>query len=94
MIGGLSRNNGLARFYDFNNARFQFDARKFHWLGSPQQEIGLFVLRTQKGAKLDRRPQAASRSTISSTARNSPTSIYPRMLNALYRHQDQAGRRL
>src|SRR5262245_11961175 len=44
VIGGLSRNNGLAKFYDVQNAQVQFDARKFHWLGSPQQEIGLFVL--------------------------------------------------
>src|SRR3984957_12840558 len=29
VIGGLSRNTGLARFYDFNNAGIQFDARKF-----------------------------------------------------------------
>src|SRR6202051_5115614 len=47
VIGGLSRNTGLARFYDFNNAGVQFDARKFHWLGSPQQEIGLFILSTR-----------------------------------------------
>src|SRR3954453_6356985 len=51
VIGGLARNNGLARFYDPGIASVQFDARKFHWLGSPQQEIGLFVLRTEKGAK-------------------------------------------
>jgi tripartite-type tricarboxylate transporter receptor subunit TctC len=61
----------------------QFDARKFHWLGSPQQEIGLFVLRLQKGAKsIDDLKRIEV--TVSSTARNAPTSIYPRMLNALY----------
>lgn len=83
VIGGLSRNNGLAKFYNVNNAAVQFDARKFHWLGSPQQEIGLFVLRTQKGAKSieDLKKVAV---VVSSTTRGSPTSIYPRMLNALY----------
>src|SRR5678816_3112682 len=51
IIGGLARNNGLAHFYNPDNTSLQFDARKFHWLGSPQQEIGLLVLRTEKGAK-------------------------------------------
>jgi tripartite-type tricarboxylate transporter receptor subunit TctC len=81
IIGGLSRNTGLARFYDFNNAAIQFDVRKFHWLGSPQQEIGLFILSARSAAgsidELKRREI-----TISSTARNSPSSIYSRILNA------------
>jgi tripartite-type tricarboxylate transporter receptor subunit TctC len=83
VIGGLSRNNGIAKFYDPANASVQFDARKFHWLGSPQQEIGLFILRTQKGAKsIDDLKKIEA--VVSSTTRGSPTSIYPRMLNALY----------
>ncbi len=81
VIGGLSRNTGLARFYDFNNAGIQFDARKFHWLGSPQQETGLFILSTRSGLggidDLKRREV-----TISSTAHNSPSTIYSRILNA------------
>jgi tripartite-type tricarboxylate transporter receptor subunit TctC len=82
-IGGISRNNGLAKFYDVNNVQAQFDARKFHWLGSPQQEIGLFVLRTRNGAtSID--DLKSVEVVVSSTARNSPTSIYARMLNALY----------
>jgi tripartite-type tricarboxylate transporter receptor subunit TctC len=81
VIGGLSRNTGLARFYDFNNAGIQFDARKFNWLGSPQQEIGLFILSTKSGlsgiADLKTRDV-----TISSTAHNSPSTVYSRILNA------------
>ena len=81
VIGGLSRNTGLARFYDFNNAGIQFDARKFHWLGSPQQEVGLFILSTKSGlAAIDDLKQREV--TVSSTARNSPSSIYSRILNA------------
>ena len=81
VIGGLSRNTGLARFYDFNNAGIQFDARKFHWLGSPQQEIGLFILSTKSGlGSLD---DLKTRDvTVSSTAHNSPSTIYSRILNA------------
>ena len=83
IIGGLARNNGLAHFYNPKNDTAQFDARKFIWLGSPQQEIGLFVLRTEKGAKtIDDLKRIEV--TSSSTARNSPSSIYARMLNELY----------
>jgi tripartite-type tricarboxylate transporter receptor subunit TctC len=83
VIGGLARNNGLARFYDPESTQVQFDARKFHWLGSPQQEIGLLILRTEKGAKsIDDLKRIEV--TTSSTARNSPSSIYARMLNTLY----------
>jgi len=83
VIGGLQRNNGLAKFYDPGNTNIQFDARKFHWLGSPQQEVGLFILSTKTGVKTveDLKTHEV---TVSSTARNAPTSIYPRMLNALY----------
>lgn len=82
VIGGLSRNTGLARFYDFTNSAIQFDARKFHWLGSPQQEVGLFIVNAKAGVKTA--ADLKSREiTISSTAHNSPSSIYARMLNAL-----------
>jgi tripartite-type tricarboxylate transporter receptor subunit TctC len=83
VIGGLSRNTGLARFYDFNNAAIQFDARKFNWLGSPQQEVGFFIVNTKTGIKSAADLKARDVS-ISSTARNSPSSIYGRMLNAMY----------
>jgi tripartite-type tricarboxylate transporter receptor subunit TctC len=81
VIGGLSRNTGLARFYDFNNAGIAFDVRKFHWLGSPQQEIGLFILSARSGLRSieDLKTREVA---ISSTARNSPSSIYSRILNA------------
>jgi tripartite-type tricarboxylate transporter receptor subunit TctC len=81
VIGGLQRNTGLAQFYQFSNAGIEFDARKFHWLGSPEQEIGLFILSTKSGLHsiddLKMRPI-----TVSATATNSPTTIYSRILNA------------
>jgi len=81
VIGGLSRNTGLARFYDFSNAGIEFDARKFHWLGSPQQEIGLLILSTKSGLHAidDLKTRQV---TVSSTAHNSPSTIYSRILNA------------
>ena len=83
VIGGLSRNTGLARFYDFNSAAIQFDARKFHWLGSPQQEIGFLIVNTKSGVKVAADIKGREL-TISSTANNSPSSIYARMLNDMY----------
>ena len=82
-IGGLSRNTGLARLYAFESSGIQFDARKFHWLGSPQQEIGLFIVHAKSGMKTaaDLKTKEV---TVSSTAHNSPSSIYARMLNATY----------
>ncbi len=83
VIGGVSRNNALARFYDFNNAGIQFDARRFHWLGSPQQETGLLIINAKSGVKAieDIRGREL---TVSSTARSSPSSVYARLLNAMY----------
>jgi tripartite-type tricarboxylate transporter receptor subunit TctC len=79
-IGALSRNIGTVQLFQ---PGIQFDARKFQWLGSPQQEIGLFILSTRKGLRsLD--DVKTREVTASSTARNAPTSVYPRMLNALY----------
>jgi len=80
VIGGLSRNTGLARFYGFNSAGIQFDARKFHWLGSPEQEVGLFLLSARSGLHtLD--DLKTRQVTVSSTADNSPTTVYARLLN-------------
>ena len=79
-IGALSRNIGTVQLFQ---PGIQFDARRFKWIGSPQQEIGLFIISTRKGLRsLDDLKKREV--TASSTARNAPTSVYPRMLNALY----------
>ena len=80
VIGGLSRNTGLASFYGFNSAGIQFDARKFHWLGSPEQEVGVFLLSAKSGLHTidDLKTREV---TVSSTSDNSPTSVYARLLN-------------
>lgn len=83
IVGGLQRNNGVASFYDPENKAIQFDARKFHWLGSMQQEAGLLLVNASTGVKTaaDLKGKAL---TASSTARGSPASIYPRLLNEFY----------
>jgi tripartite-type tricarboxylate transporter receptor subunit TctC len=82
-IGAVSRNIGLVQLYEAGNPSIQFDARQMHWLGSPQQEVGTGIFSTKKGLRSidDLKTREV---TASSTARNAPTSVYPRMLNALY----------
>jgi tripartite-type tricarboxylate transporter receptor subunit TctC len=82
-IGALSRNIGLVQLYEAGNPAIQFDARRMHWLGSPQQEVGTGIFSTRKGLRSidDLKTREV---TSSSTSRNAPTSVYPRMLNALY----------
>jgi tripartite-type tricarboxylate transporter receptor subunit TctC len=82
-IGGLSRNIGLVQLYEAGNPAITFDARRMHWLGSPQQEVGTGIFSTKKGLRTidDLKSREV---TAASTSRNAPTSVYPRMLNALY----------
>ena len=83
VIGGLQRNTGLDKFYRPNDTGVQYDARKFTWLGSTQQEIGFFLVSTKTGVKTIE-DLKTKEITISSTARTSPSSVYGRFLNALY----------
>jgi hypothetical protein len=82
VLGGLQRNTGLVKFYYPDNTGVQFDARKFIWLGSTQQEIGFFLLRTSTGVK-GVEGLRTKEVTISSSARTSPSSIYARILTEL-----------
>ena len=82
-IGALSRNIGLVQLYESGNPAIQFDARKMHWIGSPQQEIGTGIFSTRTGLRSIEDLKGRD-VTASSTSRNAPTSVYPRMLNALY----------
>ena len=83
ILGGLQRNTGLARFYQPQGATIQFDAQKFTWLGSMQQEVGFLLVRPASGVT-DAAGLKTKEITASSTSRNSPSSIYPRMLNDLF----------
>jgi tripartite-type tricarboxylate transporter receptor subunit TctC len=83
VMGGLQRNTGLVSFYQPNHTGIQFDARRFTWLGSTQQETGFLIVRAASGvtsvADLTKKEITAS-----STSRNSPSSIYPRLINATF----------
>ena len=93
VIGGLSRNTGLARFYGFNSDGIQFDARKFHWLGSPEQEVGLFILSAKSGLhSID--DLKTRQVTVSSTAIIRRPRWYSAPPQCHARHQAQADQRL
>ncbi|MFN3889856.1 MAG: Bug family tripartite tricarboxylate transporter substrate binding protein [Beijerinckiaceae bacterium] len=83
VLGGLQRNTGLARFYQPEGTTIQFDVQKFTWLGSMQQEIGFLLVRPASGVT-NVEDLKTKQITASSTSRNSPASIYPRLLNELY----------
>ena len=83
ILGGLQRNTGLARFYQPDTNTIQFDVQKFTWLGSMQQEIGFLLVRPASGVTTVA-DLKTKQITASSTSRNSPASIYPRLLNELY----------
>ncbi len=83
ILGGLQRNTGLANFYQPRGSTIQFDPQKFTWLGSLQQEVGFLLVRPASGVT-DAAGLKTKEITSSSTSRNSPSSIYPRMLNELY----------
>ena len=83
VIGGLSRNAGLVKLYGFEASAVQFDPQQLHWLGSPQQEIGLVIINARTGVKAAADLKGREL-TLSSLASNSPTSIYSRMLNATF----------
>jgi tripartite-type tricarboxylate transporter receptor subunit TctC len=61
----------------------KFDALAFGWIGSPQRETGLVLLRTSQPASsfADLKQHEV---IVSGTSRTSAPSVYPRVLNALF----------
>ena len=82
-FAGLQRNTALTTFYQPDHPGPRFDARKFTWLGSPQQEVGFLIVRTATGVR-SHEDLRTREITVSSSTRNAPSSIYPRLLNATY----------
>ena len=65
-----------------DDASIKFDPRQFKWIGSPQQEVGLILVRQPSpvnGIEDLRRHQVI----VSGTTRMGPPSFYPRVLNHL-----------
>jgi tripartite-type tricarboxylate transporter receptor subunit TctC len=50
-IGILQRANAFERFFDPDNSGVKYDAKKFAWLGSLQQEKGFFMINTRSSLR-------------------------------------------
>jgi len=61
----------------------KFDGRKFYWIGSPQQELGIMLVAAKTGVKTleDLKKKEL---TTSSTGRGAATSVYPRIMNEVF----------
>ena len=79
VIGGLQRNTGLTLFYHARQRRMPCSTPG-NSSGSArlQQEIGFLLVRTATGVK-SAADLKTNEVTTSSTTRNSPNSIYPRL---------------
>lgn len=61
----------------------KFDGRKFHWIGTPQQELGLLLVATKSGVRTVE-DLKTKELTTSSTGRGAATSVYPRLMNEVF----------
>lgn len=78
VIGTITRELPLLPLLEPGNAGPRFEARKFNWIGSPQQETGLFILSARAGTSLDDLPKREV--PVSGTGPGSAPSVFPRVL--------------
>lgn len=80
VIGGFQREIPLTPMLYPDTMQARFEADKFHWLGSPQKEIGLLLIHKNAGIStiddLKKKEVLMSSSTPGSSG-----SLYPRVLN-------------
>ncbi|MFM2130742.1 MAG: hypothetical protein RL477_2288, partial [Pseudomonadota bacterium] len=90
VIGQLQRNVAFMPLLEGADGKkkkksspLKFDGRKFHWIGTPQQELGLLLVSTRTGVKTieDMKKREL---TTSSTGRGAATSVYPRLMNEVF----------
>lgn len=75
-------NQGIPMDQALGTPGVQFDARKFHWIGSPNQEVNVaWTWRTSKIKTLEDAKRIES--TMGSTGPGSPTHYYPAVMNSL-----------
>jgi tripartite-type tricarboxylate transporter receptor subunit TctC len=75
-------NQGIAMDQALGSDGVQFDARKFHWLGSPIDEVNVFwAWHTHPIRRIE---DAKEREFVAgATGPGSPTTFYPRIMNTL-----------
>jgi tripartite-type tricarboxylate transporter receptor subunit TctC len=82
-LGIVGRAVTTLPLFDPGNKGIKYDVRKFNWIGSPQQEVGLLMVRGSSPihtlAELKTTPLL-----VSGTTRAAPPSFYPRLLNGLF----------
>jgi len=83
VIGMITRELPLLPLLEPNNSGPRFDARRFGWIGSPQQETGLFVVhgRSGVGALGDLKTRELP---VSSTGAGTAPSVFPRVLSDVF----------
>ena len=82
-IGMVERGSPFEHLFHPDEHQARFEPRKFNWIGSPEQEIGLGFLRLPSPVKTieDVRTHEL---VVSATTHTALTSVYPRLLNNLF----------
>lgn len=83
VIGMITRELPLLPLLEPNNTGPRFDARRFGWIGSPQQEAGLFILHARSGVN-NLRELTQKELPVSSTGAGTAPSVFPRVLSDVF----------
>ena len=81
-IGMLGRAVATQTLLEPDDSSIKFDPLQFKWIGTPQQEVGLIVLRQPSPIK-SIQDLLQQEVVVSGTTRMGPPSFYPRVLNRL-----------
>ena len=81
-IGMVGRATATQTLLQPDNTAVKFAPREFKWIGSPQQEVGLLIVRLPSPVNLitDLKKHEV---ILSGTGRMAPPSFYPRVMNGL-----------
>ena len=74
---------GIVTDQVMNAQGVQYDLRKFHWVGSPADEVNVLWVWHTTPVKTHRRRAGSTRCRCSSTGQGSPNYFVPRILNQL-----------
>ncbi len=83
VIGMVERGSAIDPIVNAKLGRARFDSRKFNWIGSPTQEVGLVIVRQPSPIKVVDDLKKVQL-IVSSTTHTAPTSVYPRVLDNLF----------
>jgi tripartite-type tricarboxylate transporter receptor subunit TctC len=81
-IGMMGRATGTQPLIDPKDKGPRYDARRFNWIGTPQQEVGLVLVRTSSPVR-SLQDLKQHELIVSGTTAAAPPSYYPRLMNKL-----------